>query len=69
MRGLMRKMARTRGNNRELESLLKPTDKLEVGKTDVGVTAFLLKFGEGLEDVPTSRLWVSLTMSQNALVE
>ncbi|THH08224.1 hypothetical protein EW145_g2844 [Phellinidium pouzarii] len=26
---------------------------------DVGVTAFLLKFGEGLEEVPTRRLYVS----------
>ena len=26
---------------------------------DVGVTAFLLKFGEGLEEVPTKRLFIS----------
>jgi len=26
---------------------------------DVGLTAFLLKFGEGMEDVPTRRLYIS----------
>lgn len=26
---------------------------------NVGLTAFLLKFGEGMEEVPVSRLWVS----------
>ena len=34
-------------------------ENLKVGSNDVGMTAFLLKFGEGLEDVPTSRLWIS----------
>ena len=33
----------------------------EVKKADptVGLTAFLLKFGEGMEEVPRSRLWIS----------
>jgi VIT1/CCC1 family predicted Fe2+/Mn2+ transporter len=29
------------------------------GDPTIGLTAFLLKFGEGLEEVPTSRLWMS----------
>lgn len=53
MRGLFRKMARN-SKNGDAEA-----DRLKLGSTDVGMTAFLLKFGEGLEDVPTSRLWIS----------
>ena len=53
MKGLVRKLARSsKGGDVE-------ADRLKLGSTDVGMTAFLLKFGEGLEDVPTSRLWVS----------
>ncbi|KAL1411627.1 Protein ccc1 [Vanrija albida] len=33
-------------------------DKLETDP-NVGLTAFLLKFGEGMEEVPRSRLWIS----------
>ena len=28
-------------------------------KDDVGLTAFLIKFGDGLQDIPSSRLWTS----------
>jgi len=31
----------------------------EVGDDDMGLTAFFLKFGEGLEDIPISRLYIS----------
>lgn len=56
MKGLVRKLARSsKGGDVE-------ADRLKLGSTDVGMTAFLLKFGEGLEDVPTSRLWVSDAM-------
>lgn len=38
-------------------------DGVEAGKLrwsdDVGLTAFLLKFGGGMEEVPESRLWIS----------
>lgn len=31
----------------------------EKSDPNIGLTAFLLKFGEGMEEVPRSRLWVS----------
>ncbi|TXT07211.1 hypothetical protein VHUM_03381 [Vanrija humicola] len=34
-------------------------DKLDEADSNVGLTAFLLKFGEGMEEVPRSRLWIS----------
>lgn len=42
----------------------KPRTTLEDGSSlrfsdDIGLTAFLLKFGEGLEEVPNSRLFIS----------
>lgn len=38
-----------------------PADEERGEKSDpnVGLTAFLLKFGEGMEEVPRSRLWIS----------
>jgi VIT1/CCC1 family predicted Fe2+/Mn2+ transporter len=32
---------------------------IEKGDPNIGLTAFLLKFGEGMEEVPRSRLWKS----------
>ncbi|EGG06813.1 uncharacterized protein MELLADRAFT_29221, partial [Melampsora larici-populina 98AG31] len=34
-------------------------DLLQAGSEDAGMTAFLLKFGEGQEEVPTIRLYIS----------
>lgn len=46
-----------------VEGVVTQTD-IETGPTEkrdpnVGLTAFLLKFGEGMEEVPRSRLWTS----------
>lgn len=46
-----------------LEGIDRPAD-VEAGESEkndpnVGLTAFLLKFGEGMEEVPRSRLWIS----------
>ena len=74
----LRKLARTpsdlaKGLPNGLEaseaSLSGEEQNLKVGDQDVGMTAFLLKFGEGEEDVPTSRLWISaLTIGMGYLV-
>jgi VIT1/CCC1 family predicted Fe2+/Mn2+ transporter len=55
----LRKIARTPSALKDYESLPDHGGNLMVGCEDVGMTAFLLKFGEGMEDVPTSRLWIS----------
>ncbi|KAH9819504.1 VIT family-domain-containing protein [Melampsora americana] len=55
LRGLMKIVARQPKSNLSNES---GSSQLRWSK-DVGVTAFLLKFGEGLEEVPESRLYIS----------
>jgi VIT1/CCC1 family predicted Fe2+/Mn2+ transporter len=49
---------------KEALSRLVAEDLVEAGESEkndpnVGLTAFLLKFGEGMEEVPRSRLWIS----------
>lgn len=67
-RDMLHRIARTPSalRSRDAESLrngngsLQGDDvNLKVGDQDVGMTAFLLKLGEGMEDVPTSRLYIS----------
>ncbi|KNZ43654.1 uncharacterized protein VP01_9g12 [Puccinia sorghi] len=52
---LLKCLARQPKSYKQLDD---PNNQLRWAK-DVGITAFLLKFGEGLEEVPESRLYIS----------
>ena len=54
-RWLLRCLARQPKSSKHIDD---PNHQLRWAK-DVGITAFLLKFGEGLEEVPESRLYIS----------
>lgn len=47
------------GNDEERRSLIRRTEEEEAAEDEKGLTAFLLKFGEGLEEVSDSRLFIS----------
>lgn len=47
------------GGAEERQALLEEGGDAEKTDEDMGLTAFLLKFGEGMEEVPPSRLYIS----------
>jgi VIT1/CCC1 family predicted Fe2+/Mn2+ transporter len=54
-----RRITRGQQGADEREALLEQGGDAEKHDEDMGLTAFLLKFGEGMEEVPPSRLYIS----------